>query len=317
MPTDNKTSQRDEALIKILGRLIDQLKQYDTKLEEISKDVKQNNRRMEDISKKHNDLTETVRRVVTQNESRNTMQQDMDTSTIEKLTETMHNYRSDMLSMVREQDRIDDGITELSKRQDMIAAAQEEIGSDVAGLDERFELQEKTAREHYEFAVKQGEEASREIAKLHADTEKYLGDEHTEIKKQLTDADHKNTELHLETEKHLGEDHREIQKQLADADHKNTELHLETEKHLGDEHKEIRREVIELRQETKRRLLSLDGIEASLEVLMIRTEPPEKKPFFLIRAFKAVIKLFRVKIPDLLSSIRTRLRRKKDDEQGE
>ena len=286
MATEKKPSARDETLVKVLGRLVDQLRQYDVRIEELTKDVRQNYVRMEDMTKKQRELYETVMNMVSRNDSSRTMQQDVTDTTLEKFSETMLHYRSDMISLVREQDRIDDSIKELSKRQDMIAAAQEEIGKDVSSLDERYEHQEKTSREHYEYSVKRGEASTKEI----------------------DDVNRKTAKLHVDTEKHLGDEHKEIKKQLSDAEHKNTELHLETEKHLGSEHKELRREITELRQETKRRLLALDGIEASLQVLMIRTEPPEKKPFIFIRVLRAIVKLFRVKIPDALSSIRTRLR---------
>ena len=284
MATERKPSQRDATLVKVLERLVDQLRQYDTRLEEITNDVRQNNARLDEMTKKQRELSESVTNVMSRNDSWRVMQQDVTDTTLEKFSETMLHYRSDMVSLVREQDRIDDSIKDLSKRQDMIAAAQEEIGKDVSSLDERFEHQEKTSREHYEYSVKRGEAASKEIEDVNRQTAKH----------------------HVDTEKVIGDGHKEIQKQLVEADKKVSKLHLETEKNLGGEHKDIKKEIIELRQETKRRLLALDGIEATLQVLMIRTEPPEKKPFFVIRAGRGVGRFFKFRLPDFFRRIKLR-----------
>ena len=269
MPTEKKPSQRDLTLIKVLERLSDQLRAYETRLEEVEKNQA--------------DILELVRR----SEQRQDSRMDMSEKALEKFKDSMLRYRSDMLSIVNEQDRMSDALKELTKRQGMIAASQEEIGKDLSDLDGRFAVQEKHVREHYDYTLKLGgafasglADTNRNSAKLHADTEKQLGDEHREIKKQLADADHKTIKLHEDTEKRLGEAQRETVRQIT-----------------------------ELRQEMKRRLLSLDGIEATLQVLMVRTEPPEKRPFIAIRVARGVGGFFRYRIPEFFRRVGTRLRK--------
>jgi len=69
------------------------------------------------------------------------------------------------------------------------------------------------------------------------------------------------------------------------------------EKRLGELHRETQRQLDSTRQDTARRLVALDGIEAALQTLLIRTEPPEKKPFIFTRLLKAIGRFFRVKVP--------------------
>lgn len=269
IPTERKPSQRDAALVAILERLSGQLLQYDTRLEEISKN--------------QIDLSGVMLRSQVRQDTR----QDGTDASLEKFSESITRYRSDMLSLVNEQDRISDTIKELSKRQDMIAGAQEQIGRDIAYVLERLKETEKSAHEHNEFAARQG----------------------SEIIKAFSDSNRNSVNLHLDTQKRLGDEHQEISKHLTDADHKAVKLHEGTERSLGDDHKEIQRLISDLRQETKRRLLSLDAIEATLQVLMVRTEPPEKKPFIAVRAARSVGRFFRFSLPGFFRKITVRFRR--------
>ena len=56
-----------------------------------------------------------------------------------------------------------------------------------------------------------------------------------------------------------------------------------------------------LQQDTARRLLVLGDIESALQTLLIRTEPPEKKPFWFIRLLRRAGLFCRKKLPRLLT----------------
>jgi len=269
IPTERKPSQRDAALVAILERLSGQLQQYDA--------------RLEDISKNQIDLSGVMLRTQLRQDTR----QDGTDASLEKFGESIARYRSDMLSLVNEQDRISDTIRDLSKRQDMIAGAQEQIGRDIANVSERLKLTEKSTHEHHEYAARQG----------------------SEIIKAFSDTNRNSASLHLDTQKRLGDEHQDINKHLTEADHKAVKLHEGTEKNLGDGHKEIQRLITDLRQETKKRLLALDAIEATLQVLMIRTEPPEKKPFIAVRAARSIGRFFKFSLPGFFRKIAVRFRK--------
>ena len=224
MAKEKEISQRDLALINILERLADQIQLYDAHLDE--------------IAKHQMDLSDALDR----NEQQKIARQDMTGAGLEDLKREFLRYRSDMLSIVREQDHLDERMKSLSKRQDMIAGAQEDIGRDLANLVERFKIQEKTARDHYEFALKYSDSLSGKI---------------------------------------------------ADLDRHVAKLHMDTEKHVLESNKDYRQQIESLRQDIMKRLLALDGIESALQVLMVRTEPPEKKPFILVRLCRWIAGFFR------------------------
>lgn len=271
MPAERKPSQRDITLISILERLSEQLQQYDARLEEISKN--------------QIDLSGATLRTQIRLDAR----QDGAEVSIEKLQESLARFRSDMLSMVNEQGRIDDTLKELAKKQRAIAEAQEEISRDLAGLKELSKSQEKTSREHFEHSVRQSGEVGKEFA----------------------DVNHNIARMSAEAEKNIGNEHGDLKKQILDTDRKIAKLHEDTEKHLGDGHKDIQRQITELRQETKRRLLALDGIEASLQILMIRTEPPEKKPFIAVRMVRGVRQFLKFKVPEVFRRITSGFRKER------
>lgn len=273
MPSEKKTSDRDLTLIKVLERLSLQTKQHKTQIEDAAT-------RIAEISKSQSEILEVVRRSETRQDSR----QDGAEASLENFKESIQRYRSDMLSLVNEQDRIGDTLKALAKRLDMIAVSQEEMGKDLSNLGERFTVWEKTAHDHYEYDARQSDALTKDIA----------------------DTNRNATRLHVETTKQLGGEHKDIQKQLADADRSAVKLHEATVKTLADGQKELQRQLGDMKQETNRRLLSLDGIEATLQVLMVRTEPPIKKPFIFKRLFRAVVRFFRVKLPDFFARRRSR-----------
>ena len=88
--------------------------------------------------------------------------------------------------------------------------------------------------------------------------------------------------------------------EIADASRNYTKLHTETDRIMGKMHHETVKELEKMQNETLRRLLALDGIEAALQTILTRTEPPEKKPFFVIKIFRKLVSLFRIKIPSAI-----------------
>ena len=219
MVSESKMSQRDETLIKVLDRLSDNIQNQELLLDEIKK------RQLE--------LSVDMERTGLWQHS----QHEETGASLEKTRETFLRYRSDMLRLVNEQDRMNDIVMDLKKKQAAVVYAQDNITRGLLDLNARMETQEKSMRELNAFSVQQGEKSSREI---------------------------------------------------ADANRSVTKLHMDTDKRLGEEHRETHRRLDEIKRDTIRRLMTLDKIEASLDVLLIRTEPPEKKPFFVIRIFRWV-----------------------------
>jgi len=322
MPAEKKTaqaqpqtqSQKDVVLVRILERLSTQIQQFDMRMEEMEK----NQLELPDKVEKAGLL--------------NTTGQPDSENDIKKLHEAFLRYRNDMLKLVNDQDRLQESLKELSKRQDMIIGAQEIISRDTAMLDDRYGKQEKAVSEYSQFSVHQGEALAKDIegvnknaAKLYLDTEKrletitkdidgvnknaaklYLDTEKRldTITRDIDGVNRNAGKLYLDTEKRLDTITRDVESVARNA----TKLHEGTEKNLRDEQRDIRREVGELRKETMRRLLALDKIEETLEIILIRTEPPEKKPFILIRVFRAVGQFFGVTIPGAFKNVWWRLR---------
>ena len=278
MPTEKKIAQRDLTLINILERLSNQLQTFDT--------------RLEDIEKKQQEFPGLMEKAGLWQQTG----QSENSAEIRKLHESMRRYRSDMLSLVNEQDRLNEGMKGLLKRQDAIVGAQEVISRDVTRLDERFGNQEKTVGEHSAYSVRQREEFIKELdgvnrnnAKLYVDMDKHLDSLTTDVES----VNRNSAKLHLDTEKRLDT----LIRDVGGINRNTAKLHVDTEKHIRDDQREIQRQLDELRRETMRRLLELDKIEATLEVLLVRTEPREKKPFFIVRVFRWAGRLFMVKLP--------------------
>ena len=320
MPTEKKQmqqqsqTQRDVTLVKILERLSKQIQQFDS--------------RMEGVEKRQQELPDKMGGVG--------LRQNLDIvdakDEIEKLHDTFLRYRNDMLKLVNEQDRLDDSMKDLAKRQDIIVGAQETISRDTESLDERFSKQEKAVSEYAQYSVRQGEDLSKDIegvnknaAKLYLDTEKRLDG----LTKDIEGVNKNAAKLYLDTEKRLDNLTKDIEgvnrnagklyvdterrldtiaKDVENVGRNAAKLHEDTERQFKDEQREIKHQVEELRKETMRRLLALDKIEATLEIIMVRTEPPEKKPFFLLRFFRMIGRFFAVIIPRGFKSLWWKLR---------
>ena len=70
-------------------------------------------------------------------------------------------------------------------------------------------------------------------------------------------------------------------------------LHADMVKFFGDTNTDIELRFEKYQKETTRRLLALDDMMTALETLLIRTEPPEKKPPFPKRVVRFVNRFFR------------------------
>ena len=231
MPDNTKVVDRDQALIGILERLANEMEQQDKMLE--------------DLISRHGEFAKTVESAEM---NRRAKQIDNDQAH-DKLFDSFHHYRSDMLSLVNEQDHINKNIADLQKTVRDTIYALETTNQRLAGLDERLKQQEKISSDHYAHALKQAEVFQRE----------------------LTESNRNFAKLHADTEKHLSELHKETEQQLDKSQH-----------------------------ETMRRLLTLDGIVNSLQTLLIRTEPPEKKPPLIKRLLHKINIFFRIRLPLLL-----------------
>jgi chromosome segregation ATPase len=223
-----KAAVREQALIGILERLANEMEQQDVMLE--------------DLIKRHDEFVKSSENAETY---RRTKLNDAEKAH-DKMFESFHHYRSDMLSLVNEQDRINKNIDELQKMVKTATYSLEVTNQKISSLEERLTLQEKATQEHYEHSQKQAEAFKHEIAESSRNFAK----------------------LHAETEKHFSELHKETERQLDKSQH-----------------------------ETMRRLLMLDGIVSSLQTLLTRTEPPEKKQPWIKRLVSNTGKLFRIKLP--------------------
>jgi len=231
-------SARDKTLISILERMVVQLQKQDKLLDEVVKNQDECSRAVQSL------------------EFQSSVLQGDNDVTLGKLSESLSRYRSDMLSLVNEQDHINANINELNKMINKVTYASENSNQMVVNMDERLKAQEKSVRNNFAHSAKQSET---------------------------------------------------IQKEVADSTRTVTKLHVGTEKRLGEMHHETQHQLEKMRQETARRLLALDGIDAALQTLLVRTEPPEKKPLLVVRVFNRVIGLFRIKIPLLIKRIRLRM----------
>ena len=94
--------------------------------------------------------------------------------------------------------------------------------------------------------------------------------------------------------------------EMIDANRNLMRLHIDSEKRLSEMHTETHKELEKNRLETLSRLLALDGIESALGTLLIRTEPPVKKPFWLFRPFKKMRLFFSAKLSIIIAKHRLR-----------
>ena len=227
MALQEDKSKRDLVLAKVLDRLSIQIRQHDTILEE--------------IQTTQNELVSAIKSIELHQDIRSG---ESDVS-IDTLNQNLLRYRSDMLQIVNEQDRIGEFVKDVAKRQVSIDGAQERLVSNLTDLEKRYKKQEKTIHDHYEHSLELSESFSREVAAANQSVIK----------------------LHMDTEKRLSEMHSETHKQLE-----------------------------KVRVDAMARLLALDGIESALNTILVRTEPPEKKPFILLRPFFRLHKFFSTKL---------------------
>jgi len=180
-------------------------------------------------------------------------------SSIKNLGDSLSRYRSDMLKLVNEQDRINKRLDDLSKLLKENAFTVETANEKLADLNESLKIQEKAVNSNYEHALKQAEIFTRE---------------------------------------------------MADTNRNFSKLHADTEKTLGQLHQETQRQIDKLQQDTIRRLMILDTMDTALKTLLVRTEPPEKKRFFLVRMAGWMGFFFSVKVPLAFKKV---FSRQKDD----
>ena len=172
-------SERDQALIGILERLAGEMELQD--------------RMLEDIQARQSELAKALGTTELHLRSK---QVDAEKSH-ETLLEAIHHYRSDMLSLVNEQDRINKHIDDLQKVIKTTTYTLDTTSQKLSSLDERQKLHEKVSHDHFEHTLKQPgafqsvlDDTNRSFTKLHADTEKHLGELHRETARQLDKFQH-------------------------------------------------------------------------------------------------------------------------------
>ena len=232
MAEKSKITRRESALVSILERMADQLQKQDSLLDDVV------NRQLE--------FSKTLERTEFGHRSRQIEYEEA----ITKVQESFSRYRSDMLSLVNEQDHINENMAEYNALMNKTAYALEGSNQNIAALERKVEAQERSIREHIEHSYKQEELFHKELA----DTNRYFA------------------KLHMDTEKYLGK------------------MHLETQKQLE-----------KVQQETTRRLMVLGEMESALQTLLIRTEPPEKKPFWFTRLFRRAFGFCRTRLSRFLN----------------
>jgi len=238
MPDNPKKPDREQALVNILERLVGEMRQQDSKLE--------------DLLARSTELTNSLDSTGRQLRGKQIDAERAAERSHDKLLDSFHHYRSDMLKLVNEQDQINKNIDNLQKLVRTTMFTLDSTNQRLIDLDERLNLQEKISREHYEYSVKESEV---------------------------------------------------FQGTMDNSTRNYTKLHTDTEKQLGQLHSETSRQLDKFQHETKRRLMLLDDIITSLQTLLIRTEPPERKTPWIVRMFGKLVKFFRVKTPLLLSKI--------------
>lgn len=193
MAEKKKTADRDLTLINILERMADQLQRQDTVLTEM---IKQQG--------------DSMREAAEAEFCRSAQQGEADAAH-KRIQEALTQYRATMLSLVHEQDSINLRIIDMNKLADKTAYSLESFSQTLSELDNRVKKQEATVSEHFAHSIKQAEALPRELAsmgrdfaKLHADTEKRLGQMREDTQRQSENMNRDFTRLHADTEKHLG-----------------------------------------------------------------------------------------------------------------
>ena len=238
MPDNPKKSERDQALVNILERLVGEMRQQDSMLE--------------DLLARNTEFTNSLDSTWRQMRGKQIDADRAAERSHNKLLDSFHHYRSDMLKLVNEQDQININIDALQKSVRTMLFTLDSTNQKLLDLDERLNLQEKISRDHYEYSVKESGE---------------------------------------------------FQGAVDNSNRNYTKLHADTDKQLGELHSETSRQMDKFQHDTMRRLMLLDGITTSLQTLLIRTEPPERKTPWITRMFGKLVNFFRFRIPLLFSKI--------------
>jgi len=239
MAEKKKNIDRDQTLINVLERMADQIQKQDSIITEL---VKQQNGLVVEVA----------------NAEFSRGMQISDVNVTQKgIQDAIARYRSDMLSLVHEQDSTNKQMNDMRKLVDRTAYSLELNTQKLSELDNKVKAQEKTISDHYAHSLKQAEALPKETAELGRNF---------------------------------------------------TRMHADTEKRLVQMHEETQRQLDKLKQETIRRLMALNGIESALQTLLIRTEPPEKKPLLIVRIAKKIEGFIRIKLPLVIKKIRVRRR---------
>ena len=260
MHEEAKKTDRDQALIGVLTRLAEEMQAQERTLTDVIS-------RQNGLSKALESSEQYMRRKqIEVDEAHN------------KMMESFHHYRSDMLKLVNEQDTINRNISDLQNVVKTTTFTLDSTNSMLSTLDDRLSRLEKTTGEQVAHTMKQ----------------------HGSLQEALEESGREVARLHSETEKRIDGFHRETAEQLDKTSRDFTNLHSETEKRIDDFHKDTLEQFDKFQYETTRRLLLLDSIVNSLQTLLIRTDPELKKKPWIVRVFKRISTFFRFKLPFLL-----------------
>ena len=252
MSDERNMSLRDETLIKVLERLADSISSQESLLKEAAKKQHELYSEMESI------------------ERRQLLRQNAAVSATERSSEAISRYRSDMLSLVNEQDRMNEIITELNKKQLALAYSQDNIINMITDINGRIQTQEKTVG-----GIAYSQESSKNTL--------------TDLSSRIEMQERVVNEINTHSVRH----EELLPKEIGALNRSIGKLHADTEKRIVELQRETQKQLDKMKLDYERRLLALDKIEAALEILMIRTEPPEKKPFFIIRFARWIRRSFR------------------------
>ncbi|MCL2280252.1 MAG: hypothetical protein FWC20_12735 [Oscillospiraceae bacterium] len=260
MHEDAKKSDRDHALIGVLTRLAEEMQEQDKMLADVIS-------RQTNLGKGLEATEQYIRRKqIEVDEAHN------------KMMDSFHHYRSDMLKLVNEQDTINRNISDLQSVVKTTTFTLDNTNHMLTALDERLSRLEKVTGEQIAHTMKQ----------------------HGSLQEALDESGREVARLHTETEKRIDGFHRETAEQLDKSSRDFSKLHADTEKRIDDFHKDTLEQLDKFQYETTRRLLLLDSIVNSIQTLLVRTDPELKKKPWIVRVFKRISTFFRFKLPFLL-----------------
>ena len=176
---EKKTLNRDEALVRVLERFAKQ---------------------MDAIEMRLNDIEKLQRNIFASTESFSPLQ-DSSNRNLSEMKSAILRYHSEMGQIVSAQDHMAKNMDIMTGRQEASATRQaellreqESLNNHLINLSDRFEVQEKTAGEHYGFSLKQEQRTSelldefgQNLSRLHGDTEKLFIKEQQELQNRIQD----------------------------------------------------------------------------------------------------------------------------------